>query len=323
LREIGGDIRLVHSENRGLSAARNLGVSRTSGEYICAVDADDILAPALLERSVARLDADPSLAFVSHWLEAFGDENWEWKPERCDFPSLLDVNTVNGAALVRRTAFAAVGGWDESLREGCEDWDFWITLIERGFRGDIIPEILFRYRRRPDSMSRVNFAGAGLPRIFRQLVDKHADSYRTHLKDLAVRREVDVAGNRVQAEDLEDRLELDVLPALAKARDDLSAGERRRAQWDQARRLEERDRRSGQERRQAHALREQDASLRAEADALRADLESARSEMTHLRGINGLAQGEIAALKTSWSWRLTQPLRAIGSLVHRATGRRS
>ena len=36
-----------------------------------------------------------------------------------------------------------MGGWDEDMRDGCEDWDFWITLVERGFRGEIIPEILF------------------------------------------------------------------------------------------------------------------------------------------------------------------------------------
>ena len=100
------------------------------------------------------LDARPEIAFVSHWLETFGDEHWTWKPERCDLPSLLARNAVNGAALVRRNAFEAVGGYDESMREGCEDWDFWLRLVEQGFDGTIIPEVLFHYRRRADSMSR-------------------------------------------------------------------------------------------------------------------------------------------------------------------------
>ena len=228
---VAGKVAVVRTDNRGLSAARNLGVSRTTGEYICVVDADDILLPTLVERSVERLDANPSVAFVSHWLEAFGDESWEWKPERCDFPSLLDFNTVNGAALVRRAAVDAVGGWDEDMRDGCEDWDFWITLVERGFRGEIIPEILFRYRRRPDSMSRVKFAGGGLPRLYGRLVDKHAEAFRPYLQALAIRREVDTAGNRALADDLEARLELEVLPALARARDDLMVAERQRSQW--------------------------------------------------------------------------------------------
>ena len=56
LRNLGDDVQVVHSDHRGLPAARNLGVSRTSGEFICAVDADDLLAPTLLERSISRLD---------------------------------------------------------------------------------------------------------------------------------------------------------------------------------------------------------------------------------------------------------------------------
>src|SRR5262249_6222731 len=71
--------RVVHSPNRGLSAARNLGIRETTGEYICALDADDVLEPTYLEKSVRVLDADPTLAFVSHWLRAFGDETWEWR----------------------------------------------------------------------------------------------------------------------------------------------------------------------------------------------------------------------------------------------------
>ena len=84
-----GDHVQVRSENRGLSAARNLGVSRTSGESICPVDADDLLVPTLLERSVSRLDADPTLSFVSQWLKAFGDESWLGKPDSWGFSKLL------------------------------------------------------------------------------------------------------------------------------------------------------------------------------------------------------------------------------------------
>src|SRR5437660_4655595 len=166
--------RVIRSENRGLPAAKNLGLAETTGPYVCMLDADDRLDPQLLAKSVAALDRDPSLAFVSHWLRTFGDESWEWTPSRCDFPALLDVNTVNGAALVRRSALLAVGGFDESMRDGCEDWDAWISLVERGFKGAILPEVLFHYRRRPESMSRVMMRGEGHPRLYRRLTEKHA-----------------------------------------------------------------------------------------------------------------------------------------------------
>src|SRR5262245_46110377 len=73
-------LQLVRSENRGLPCARNLGLAHTTGDYVCMLDADDLLEPTCLEKSVAVLDQDPSIAFVSHWLRAFGDESWDWTP---------------------------------------------------------------------------------------------------------------------------------------------------------------------------------------------------------------------------------------------------
>ena len=152
---------VLRTDNRGLPAARNLAARQASGALFCALDADNRLAPAWFEKGVAALDAQPELAFVSHWLQAFGDERWTWTPISCDLPALLARNTVNGAALLRREAFDEVGGYDESMREGCEDWDLWLRLVERGRRGAIVPEILFEYRRTPASMSRTMTADGG------------------------------------------------------------------------------------------------------------------------------------------------------------------
>src|SRR5262245_34012598 len=79
-------IRIPHA---GVSAARNAGLARARGAYFCALDADDRLEPSFLEKTVAALDADPAVTFVSCWLRTFGDEEWEWRPERCDFPTIL------------------------------------------------------------------------------------------------------------------------------------------------------------------------------------------------------------------------------------------
>ncbi len=131
------------------------------GRYLCMVDADDVLEPTYLERSLQVLESRPDLAFASHWLRAFGDEAWDWTPTDCGFPALLHANTLNGAALMRREMFDRVGGFDETMVDGCEDWEFWIRVVDAGFTGVIVPEFLFRYRRRADSMSRVDARGAG------------------------------------------------------------------------------------------------------------------------------------------------------------------
>jgi glycosyltransferase involved in cell wall biosynthesis len=257
--------KVVRSENRGLPAAKNLGLAHSSGAYVSMLDADDRLAPGFLEKSVAALDGSADVSFVSHWLRTFGDEVREWTPSRCDFPSLLDVNTVNGAALVRRSALESVGGFDESMRDGCEDWDIWITLVERGFRGQILPEVLFYYRQRPDSMSRLMMEGDGHPRLYRRLAEKHAASYSAHARTLIGRRENDIAVLRRNVHDLDLEYYRWLGPEVTKRRDDAAVLGRKKAQ---------------------HA---------------------AAAELDRLRN-------EVGALRTSMSWRLTSPLRALYDL---------
>jgi hypothetical protein len=219
------------------------------------------------------LDAEPAVAFVSHWVRTFGDEEGEWKPTSCDFPALLDVNTVNGAALVRRSALEAAGGFDESMRDGCEDWDLWISLVERGLRGRILPEVLFYYRRREQSMSRRMMKEVGHPRLYRYIVEKHAASYAAHIGALLARREEDLSNLRRHTHDLELEHHRWLDPELSKWRDDVAVLEKKAAQ--------------------AEAARVQELT---------------RIEMNvELRRL----QGEVADLRASLSWRMTAPLRAL------------
>jgi len=314
--------RVLRSENRGLPGAKNFGIGHTTGELLCMLDADDVLESHMLERSVAALDAAPSIAFASHWLRTFGDEQWDWTPSSCDFPALLDMNTVNGSALVRRSAVESIGGFDETFLDGCEDWDFWITMVEQGHPGTIIPEFLFRYRRRTGSMSRVMMEDKH-PSLYRRLASKHAASYRAHLDALLVRREREEAHLRHQIHDLELDEYLLVTPQLTSARDDLRDAER----WRRAEQTVAAEREAAQT-----AAAEREAAL-ASADRLRADLaaERAAAERAHddaeasRRAVEAVAQRaieEVGALRRSWSWRLTSPLRAALDVVRPPKGSR-
>jgi glycosyltransferase involved in cell wall biosynthesis len=248
--------RVLRTSNHGLPAAKNAGIADTTGQYICALDADDRLEPDMLEKSVAALEQDPGLAFVSHWLRYFGDATGEWTPDRCDFPALLDMNTVNGAALVRRAAVQAVGGYDESFKSGCEDWDFWITLVERGFKGMILPEVLFNYRRRPASMSRTMLEREGHPALYARLVRKHDVSYRQHLDTLILRRERGIVNLRRHNHDLAMEYDQRLHPQLAQLRDDVACWERKVSRsWPGQERAGMAARLEAAER-EAHALRE-------------------------------------------------------------------
>jgi GT2 family glycosyltransferase len=332
--------RVLRSENRGLPGAKNLGIANTTGELLCMLDADDLLEPQMLARSVAALDAAPAIAFASHWLRTFGEEQWEWTPSSCDFPALLDMNTVNGSALVRRSALEAIGGFDEAFRDGCEDWDLWITMVERGHPGTIIPEFLFRYRRRAGSMSQVMMQGDTHPALYRRLAAKHSESYRAHLEPLLVRREREEAHLQGQIHDLELDEYLTVVPQLTSVRDDLRDVQRWRQGEDEAT-ARARDAAAREQARLAleasaqEARVERDAALAA-AEHMAAERAAALEAAERMRGAHADAEarcqsaearwrtaeteahramGEVALLRRSWSWRLTAPLRAALDVV--------
>lgn len=278
LRRVSGpNVRLIESENRGLPGARNLAARHATGELFCALDADDRLAPEWFDKGIALLESRPDLAFVSHWLETFGDEQWTWTPRRCELPALLARNTINGAALVRRTAFEAVGGYAEHMRHGCEDWDFWLRLVEQGYRGEIIPEVLFFYRRRASSMSRAMIEGAAYEIPLRELVRRHGDAYRAHLVDVILANETEALALGREVTRLDCAFLEELHPAIASAREESTA-------------VTEKVRRA----------------------TARVELRQQREQLTHE---TGELRREIAALRASWSWRITAPLRRVYAFV--------
>jgi glycosyltransferase involved in cell wall biosynthesis len=266
--------RVLTTPNRGLAAARNLGIREAKGRYLCALDADDVLLPTAFERAAGLLDGSPELAFASFWLENFGEIESLWQPTSCDLPTLLGECTVSTSALVRKTALEAVGTYDEGMPlQGYEDWDLWITLVERGHAGAIIPEVLFRYRRRPDSMSAVCCSGNGHLALMEYLVDKHAASYERHLGDVLRVKDRQLAVLLTQNDKLERHIHTVLKPAVAL-------------------RTEE-----------AHRL-----ARRAGATTVSRPDETAR--LREVEQALAAAQNEIAALRDSKSWKVTAPLRA-------------
>jgi glycosyltransferase involved in cell wall biosynthesis len=259
--------RVIRAAHAGLAAARNLGISHATGRYLCALDADDTLEPTFLEKLTRTLDEDPSLAFCSSWLRTFGDETWEWKPERCDLPTLLWEDTVLTAAVVRREVVVAVGGYDTAMPEqGDEDWDLWLTLVERGYRGAILPEILFNYRRRAGSMSTVCWYGPGHLPLMRYRVAKHRSTYDRYRLEVLLHQD-DATATLLRTN---DRLERHIASNLETAVN----------------------------------LRRQELA------ALQPKL-AAASHVENLESALRATSAEVTALRTSMSWRVTAPLRAI------------
>lgn len=143
--------RVIHQVNKGVSAARNAGITLSCGKYIFPLDADDTIRPTLIEKEVAILETRPEIGFVSSWLECFGAYNEVWKYPPYNFYTQLFKNRVNESSMFRKEAWVQVGGFNDKMM-AYEDWDFWISLGEHGWLGYTLPEVLFNYRKHGPSM---------------------------------------------------------------------------------------------------------------------------------------------------------------------------
>lgn len=136
-----------HETNLGLPSARNSGIAAARGEYICCLDADDMIEPTYVEKCVALLKSDPSLGFVYSWVRSFGDTASVWRTRDFDIEAALFENQTSVSAVFRRDDWMTCGGFDPSMRDGYEDWEFWLRLAQLGRRGKAIPEELLNHRR--------------------------------------------------------------------------------------------------------------------------------------------------------------------------------
>ena len=137
-----------HEINRGLSGARNTGFRVARTEYVYLLDDDDLIEPTTLEKCVWHLECHPEFAFTKGWSVGFGAQQYLWRRGFEEREQFLESNMVTGSALVRRAAHQHIGGYDESIRQGLEDWDFWLRCADHGLWGSTIPEYLDWYRRR-------------------------------------------------------------------------------------------------------------------------------------------------------------------------------
>ena len=137
-------------ENRGMSASRNLGVAHATAPYLGFIDADDVWMPAKLAEQVDLLDRMPDVVLVCgavlywHSWDPASTKADLLKPaggmadRRVDPPEAALVLYPLGRApsasvdlLVRRSAFEAVGGFEDRFRGAFEDQAFLIKVFLR------------------------------------------------------------------------------------------------------------------------------------------------------------------------------------------------
>lgn len=146
-------LRLVRQDNQGLPSARNNGIAIAHGEYICCLDADDLIDPTYLECAISIFCADTAAGFVYSHVRMFGDVSDIWETGEFDIQQALFGNFTSVSAVFRRDDWREIGGYSPVMRGGFEDWEFWIRLSALGRRGRVIRHPLFLHRRHGRTMT--------------------------------------------------------------------------------------------------------------------------------------------------------------------------
>ncbi len=170
-----GDLRIKiidHCINKGLSAARNTGYRHASASMVMQLDSDDLLEATALEKLVWSLVTRPESSFVSSYTVGFGDMHYLWTRGFHEGKAFLKDNLVTANCLIRKEVFTTIGGFDESRRQGLEDWDFWLRCANAGYWGHTVNEFLEWYRRRESHADRwAEFKEEGIA-AFRKNINK-------------------------------------------------------------------------------------------------------------------------------------------------------
>ena len=148
----------ARQSNRGLSGARNTGVNVAlerfpALEAIYFLDADNRLTPRSVRNMQDALTAHPEADWFYPDIQTFGLADHFSMEGRYNPAMHAELNICEAGSLVRRRIFDAGVRYDESMKKGYEDWEFWLAALDAGFdTARHLPSIEYRYRRRPESM---------------------------------------------------------------------------------------------------------------------------------------------------------------------------
>lgn len=142
--------KVFHTENRGVSDARNLAITHATGRYILPLDADDRLVPEAIECFTQAWRDNPGAALLVPMIERYGPNVHQIQERKwCGYKDLMRRCTPTNSSCFRKSDWGRVGGYRNGTMY--EDWEFWLRLLYKNDNVVNIPQVLIKYRVHDDS----------------------------------------------------------------------------------------------------------------------------------------------------------------------------
>jgi glycosyltransferase involved in cell wall biosynthesis len=133
------NFKFISQENKGANSARNRGAREARGEYLLFCDADIEMEPEMLEIMLKTLENNPKVSFAYASFK-YGLKTFKLGPYSAE--KLKQMPYIHSTSLIRKEHFP---GWDENIKR-LQDWDLWLTMLERGHTGIWIDKVLFKVK---------------------------------------------------------------------------------------------------------------------------------------------------------------------------------
>jgi glycosyltransferase involved in cell wall biosynthesis len=142
----------LKKENGGLSSARNAGIEKAAGKFILPLDCDDKISVDYVSEAVKVFEKKPTttLVYCKAWL--FGSEEGLWNLPEYNYFEMLFGNRIFCSAVFKKEDWMRVKGYDETMKIGLEDWDFWLRILNKESIVVKLPIVGFYYRQKTVSM---------------------------------------------------------------------------------------------------------------------------------------------------------------------------
>ena len=165
-------ITIITQENSGPSSARNKGVEVSNGDFILPLDSDDTIHPDYIQNCVnilkSKKDISPVYCDTLHTGEIQGVESRpEWSMER-----LVQGPFIVNCSMFHKSAFLECEGYDTTLK-GWEDYDLWIRMGKKGYKGKRIPKPLFNYFHHEKDGTVSTLANQNQQELYNKIINKN------------------------------------------------------------------------------------------------------------------------------------------------------
>lgn len=152
-----GRFLLINNTNSpGFSSGRNCAIQhllRHPTKYFAFLDDDDMFELTAYEKCAWMLESLKNASICGTYVVGFGARKYKWIQGLHNGARVVNKNPLTGSEIMRAEILSSTNcRFDESLKTGMEDWEFYLCVATNGRWGATIPELLFWYRQNPIEM---------------------------------------------------------------------------------------------------------------------------------------------------------------------------